>query len=252
MQTLPKQKILVELDCLLDTRIGTVAMISDDLATAVLDNDYHERDEDKFEGVDPEQFKTLYANRNVDTLKHSTITCFMPLLRHLCTLIHEEALSRPYHSGPEVVINIYPYFMMNDVADAISIAVKKWVGIMTPVKVVRIEPKELTPRACKDYSLLVMYNPTEWFNIQLEELLKSHLRDVALYIPQMYHNKTETDEEIKKIEEEAVHPFVALELFMKPLIDVTLIDVTYFSLFRPEILLDLKNFKLNQASQIAS
>ncbi len=245
MNQLPKQKILVELDCLLDTRIGTVAMISQDLATDVLSNGYHERLEDKFEGVDNQLFQEMYQNRNIDVLKYSTITMFMPLLKHLCRLIYEEASSRPYHSGPEVVVNIYPYYMTDDVANAISAAVRYWVGVMTPVSVVRIEPKALKPHICKEYSLMVMYDPTVWFNENLEAMLKSHLRDVALYIPQIYRNKTKTDEEIQKDTEEVMDPFAALDLIMKPLIDASQLEVYYFSIFDPKAAVDFSNFRFS-------
>lgn len=245
MQKLPKQKIYVELDCLLDTRIGTVAMISQDLATSVLKNGYHQRDEDVFPGVDKALFDEMYKNRSIDTLKVSTITTFMPLLNHLCGLIHEEALMRPYHSGPHVVVNIYPYYITGDIADDIREAVSYWLGPVVPVEVVRIEPKELKPRYCKEFSLMVMYDPTIWFNETLEDLIKAPLRDVALYVPQLYRNKTQTNEEIEKLTEEVLHPFAALELLMKSVVDVSFLEPYYFSLFDPKAIVDFSNFKFS-------
>ena len=243
MNKLPKLKLYVELDCLLDTRIGTVAMISNDLATNVLKNNYHQRQEDVFDGVDNNTFKELYCKRNIDTLKHSTITTFMPLLRHLCELIYEEAISRPYHSGPEIVLNVYPYFMTDDVATAIRTAIERWVGNNTPVTLSRIEPKNLKPIICRDFSLMVMYDPTEWFNENLEELVKKPLRDVTLYIPQLYRNRQgKTDEEIAKETEEVMNPFAALDLVMKSIIDINQLDVYYFSIFDPKAIIDFSNF----------
>lgn len=245
MSTLPKQKILIELDCLLDTRIGTVASISQELATSVLNNGYHERHEDKYPDVVPEQFKTLYAQRNLDTLKMSTITTFMPLLRHLCNLIEEEAISRPYHSGPEVTVNLYPYELSAEDSKAILGAISKWLGHKVPISLVRYAPSELRPIYCKDYSLIVMYNPTDWFNLNLEELMKKPLRDVALYIPRILHNKTQTDEELKKIIEESMDPFQALDIVMKTVIDVSILEVSYFSIVRPNVVLNFSDFRLN-------
>lgn len=246
MNKLPKLKIYVELDCLLDTRIGTVAMISDDLATSVLKNGYHQRLEDTFEGVDDSTFKELYSKRNTDTLKHSTITTFMPLLRHLCNLIYDEAISRPYHSGPEIVLNIFPYFMTDDIATSIRSAVERWVGINIPVMVSRIEPKDLKPIICKDFSLMVMYDPTVWFNENLEELIKKPLRDVTLYIPKLYRNRQgKSEEEIAKDTEEVMDPFAALDLIMKPMIDVTQLEVYYFSIFDPKAIINFSNFYFN-------
>ena len=245
MTKLPKQKILVDLDCLLDTRIGTVAMISEELATEVLKKNYLKRVEDKFEGVDPEQYKQLYDNRNEDTLKMSTITTFLPVLRHLCHLILEEAVARPFHSGPEVVVNVFPYFMTDEVADAIKAAVMRWVGIMTPVSVCRIDPKEMSPSFCQDFTLLVMYDPTVWFNENLEQLLKKPIRDVALYTPLLLRNRVESDEELKKLVDEYMEPFAALELVMKTVVDVQFLDSYYFSIFDPKAIIDYSAFQFS-------
>lgn len=243
MIKLSKLKIYVELDCLLDTRIGTVAMISEDLATQVLKNGYHQRLEDTFKDVNPIEFKERYNNRNIDTLKYSTITTVIPLLRHLCTLIYEETISRPYHSGPEIILNIYPYFMTDETVTAIRSAVERWMGLMTPVTISRIEPKDLKPVLCKDFSLMIMYDPTVWFNENLEELLKKPLRDVTLYIPKLYRNRQDkTDEEIAKDTEEVMDPFSALDLIMKPIIDINQLEVYYFSIFDPKALIDFSNF----------
>lgn len=249
MSRLPKLKISVELDCLLDTRIGTVALIDQALATEVLKNGYHDRIEDKFEGVDQKLYKELYANRNTDTLKVSTITTFLPLLRHLCDLIQEESISRPYHSGPEVDVNIYPYYMTDDLADAIGSAIMQWLGPLTPVNVVRVEPKDMTPQFCKEYSLLVMYDPTEWVNLHLDGIVKKPLRDVSLYIPQILRNNTLTDEELKATVEEFMDPFAALDLFLKPIIDLTQLDAKFFSIFRPTELLDFSAFHFSSVPE---
>lgn len=245
MNKLPKQKILIELDCLLDTRIGTVARISNDLAIGALKQNYHKRIEDKFPDVDMVLYKDLYDNRNEETLKVSTITTFLPLLKHLCSLITEEAISRPFHSGPEVIINIYPYQLSSEVTEAIQAAVMRWVGIMTPISIRRINPKEMSPSFCQDFSLLVMYDPTIWFNENLEALLKEPIRDVALYIPQLLRNKVETEEELKSLTEEFMDPISALELILKPFVDVTFLEVYFYSIFDPKAIIDFSAFNFS-------
>ncbi len=252
MSKLQKQKILIELDCLLDTRIGTIAMMGDELATQVLNNGYHTREEDWFEGIDNDKFKELYARRDIETLKYSTITTFLPLLKHLCNLIYEEAISRPYHSGPEVYVNIYPYYMTGDTANYISSAIKHWVGSTADIHIVRTEPKDMVPRFCKEYALIVMYNPTEWFNLHVPEMIRNHLRDITLYIPQIYQNKKPSEQELSKIENETINPFIALEIIMKTLIDVTLLDVSFFSIIDPNQSMDFNEFKLARDHQTAS
>ncbi len=249
MNKLPRQKILIELDCLLDTRIGTVAMISQDLATSVLQNNYHARMEDKFVGVDDVQFKEMYNNRTLDVLKHSTVTTFMPLLKHLCSQIFEESLSRPFHSGPEVIVNIYPYFMSGDVADDIKEAICRWLGVSTLVSITRIEPQELIPIVCREYSLMVMYDPTLWVNMNLENLLKTNLREVCLYIPKIYRNKDISDEELEQQIEQVMDPFIALDFLLKPLIDLTQLDVGYFSILNPKELIDFNNFRFSSVKE---
>jgi hypothetical protein len=66
--------IYSELDALQDTRIATIAKIDQDLASRALQNGYHTRQCDEFDGVDSEHFKRLYQSRDVETLKLSAPT----------------------------------------------------------------------------------------------------------------------------------------------------------------------------------
>ena len=56
-------RVIIEIDCLLDTRLGTLAKFNPDLANAILtdtDNLYHERKTDDFPGISRETFYSLY------------------------------------------------------------------------------------------------------------------------------------------------------------------------------------------------
>jgi hypothetical protein len=103
------ETIYVDLDCLLDTRLGTLAKINPELASNALMNGYHERDEDIFEGVGVEDYRKAYEARDVDTLTLSVITGMFSFL-HECVLA---AFKRIQIDGIfdaiQLEVNYWPY-----------------------------------------------------------------------------------------------------------------------------------------------
>ena len=126
--------ILVSLDCLLDTRLATVSKINLDIANKLLDgDDYHTRDQDVFVGIDKEYFKEVYKNRDIETLKKSSLTNIVPLLRHLVSKLKEQSIVRPFHDGGNIVVNMYPYKLTIDEQDEICAAIAVWMQGLAPV-----------------------------------------------------------------------------------------------------------------------
>lgn len=235
------ETIYIDLDCLLDTRLATLGMLSEDAATNALNNKYHERESDFFKGIDLEEYKILYKNRNVMTLKNSMCTNAVFLLRKLINDITEQSITMPYYDGVKIIINTYPYELSNKEKVNIEKSVRAWVRNMAPVDSISISKKNLTPYLCKsNFSMLIMYEYAEWLDLQAKEFENIKLPDRYLFAPALYFSKVPTEEELKQLVKESNHPFHATEIMAQPLISLKLIDIKYFSIIDPKLLVTPK------------
>jgi hypothetical protein len=227
------ESIYVELDCVLDTRLGTIARISDEAALMTLQNGYHDRRADIFEFVEMDAFKTLYAQRDGDTLSKSMCTGVVGLLRHLTGVLAEQAIERPFHSGGKVVLNTFPYNMTTEVQDEIGMAVSAWIHGLASVEVVSVHPESLTPAHCKrSYAVMVVYDYGYWLNLHAKAFESTRLPEVQMFGPALL-NEDYSDDQLEKITAEAAHPVRALEMLASPLISLKLIDARCFSVISP-------------------
>ena len=233
------EEIYVDLDVLLDTRLGTLARMDSSLAEKVAsDPNYRSRRTDAFEILDEQQllqFRELYKNRNADTIKRSMVTNGIQLLKETVKLLAEQAVVRPYHDGSKVVVNMWPYTETLSEEEYIEIgkAITVWMGGSTPVELFTTAPENLHPELCKNtYAMMIKYDYEDWMNLQTDAFRKSRLPDMTLLAPAVFL-KNYTDEEIKKVTKESMHPIQELEMLASPLISLTLIDVAYFSLLKP-------------------
>jgi hypothetical protein len=229
-----REPLLIQLDVLLDTRLGTIAQHwGDEVAFGVLETGYHARETDTFKGIDKDEFQARYKQRNVETLKHSRVTNAVTLLRQLVAVLTEQGLTTPFHDGPKILVNLFPYELSSDERDAIGTAVAAWIGIPTPIELVFLPPEDLTPSHCKQsYSLMMFYEYDHWLNIHTAGFKRSLLPEVTLLAPAIYFaGPVPAPEELKRIMSEAMHPLAAAEMLASPLIGLQLIDVEHFSVF---------------------
>lgn len=234
--------VLVELDAILDTRIGTVAhRFGDEVAFQVLQAGYHTRVDDKFPGVDYEEYRKAYQARDVEVLKHSTITDNVRLMREVIGELSQQAVGRPYHTGARVLVNVYPYTLTEDMRAALKELVLPWVtgytelGVTHTVEIVSISKSDITPKFIvdNDVTTIFMYEYKDWFDAQAVNFKRTPLTGVTLYSPAIYHEVTPTTDEIEETIREFAHPFKAAMFTAKFWILLDLIDVNHFSIIEP-------------------
>jgi hypothetical protein len=227
------EQLYIELDVILDTRLATLGMISEEAALSALQTNYHTRLDDRFEGVNFEEYKEKYKKRNIYTLHKSLCTDGLRLIRHLTKELAEQAIVRPYHNGPKVIINHYPYKLSEVERDSIGKAVSVWISNIAPVELIYIPPIDLTPAYCKSlYSIMMMYEYEDWLNMHTAAFQTTRLPEVPLLVPAIYFGKTPTKEELDKLIQEAAHPMQSIQALASPLIELTLIDICYFSVIK--------------------
>ncbi len=232
MSTNQKESIYVELDVLLDTRLGTVACIDEGLAISLLESGkYHTRIDDQFAGVDMAVYQERYKQRNALTLQKSIVTGILDIVQELVTKLSEQASESPVDNGGKVVVNTYPYELTDAEKDEMGKAIFVWVNQLAPVELVFIAPTALTPEHCKEsYTCMFMYAQNDWMDLHAEAFKKTRLPEVSLFAPAIYVVNKPNPEELEKMMKEAAHPMRALEMLASPLVGLKLIDAKYFSI----------------------
>lgn len=226
------ESVYVTLDALLDTRLGTVAKINQDIANKLAISDsYHKRDQDVFEGIDVSEYKRLYKDRDVETLALSIVTNVVTLIKKIVSGLAEQAIKRPFHNGGKVVVNYYPYKLSEEEQVEIGKAIAIWVKGTAPVELVNIPDSALTPEYCRDnFALMIMYDYAPWLDLHAESFKKVQIPNLTLFAPAIYFEKKPTDEELKRLVSESMHPFEGMTFLVSTIMDLQLLDAKVFSI----------------------
>jgi hypothetical protein len=224
--------ISISIDCILDTRLGTLARHNAELATnALKSNSYSTRTIDAFEGMPKHVFEEAYKARDKETLMHSVITNISFFLRRLIKDSLIEAARVP-NSDPMVFeVNIHPYvldaFEVEQLIDCM-----RFVTFSTSViRVVSISPKQLTPEYCKEnYQIMIMYDWDEWLSCHKAFFEKKGIPQMSIVAPEIFKHKAPTEEEIAEYSLKQNDPFRLTEKHVAPLFNLKLLPVSLFSI----------------------
>lgn len=228
------EKIYVALDCLLDTRLGTLALLSEEAAVDALKNggeDYRNRKIDAFDGVSVEEFKALYAKRDVETLKLSLFTNVFTMLQGVVKTSYREAATGSQPPDLTFVINLHPYDLQEEEVAYIVDSVAKRTHESVNVEAVRIPNEFLTPAHCKEsYAMMIMYDFVTWFEMHMKAFEKIRMPQVCVTAPEMFAEKLPTAEDLAFFEENKMEPSETTEKLLSPLFCLRLLEARMFSI----------------------
>lgn len=237
------QGIYIELDCLLDTRLGTCRKIDENNISNILSSGYHKRKQDEFINVDKKTFNDLYKKRDVLTLSLSNITNVIKILNKIIKEYFIMLNCQPVYTGIEIFLNIYPYKLEQEEIDDMVLCLKYWTDNLVPITVINKDNKNLTVSwVYKNIDTMFKYDYDDWLDSQVDNFKFLQLSDVHLLSPAIYLNgdiptEEEESEAISDIgDKDVVTSFNAVEKMARPLIDLNLIDVSNFSIIEPQTL----------------
>lgn len=199
-----KHGFLLDLDCLFDTRFSVLESIDKDKASALLENGYHYRERDDFEGFDIHEYRKRYENRDINILMNSAPT---PVLMYL-----HETLSNYFRSAgsdgvvvkTELIINIYPYKLNEVELNDVVLCLKAKTMNMVPIRIINTPMENIHPAFLRDnVSYFWVYDWDKWLKTHYLELAKGRLDDVIMVCPDiMPLTKSESEREINRLIEE--------------------------------------------------
>lgn len=232
------QTVYIDLDCLLDTRIGLVALHAPEAATQLMQEDYWIRESDDFEtltggAVTHKQFKEWWAGRDKECLKNSRPTNIIHILEQLSEALVVSQVNVPFVSKTQYLVNYWPYDLDQLEVEATKQACEILTGNVVEVNMVSIHPSQLTPTKVKrELSLLFMYDYYTWFEAQKDNFLVTAIPEVNMMCPAISHDHALTKEERTLEDFGEINPFAVSEMVMSVYISIQMLPVNFFSLLR--------------------
>lgn len=258
-----KHNLLVQLDCVLDTRLAVLGSYDPTiperiLATPEAYKNYRTRLIDDFSeyGLPRGQFKALWAKRDLTHLRAAMITPFAFELSDISEQIIDQSKAAPHTvSSHDIVINHYPYTDLSDVEkEALGAAILA--RFKTPVNINFIcEPLEVLSPTYWDVNKIataIMYDFEEWlvahFGVDQQDKLEGYeFPQNSFYAPALV-----TD--LDKLKEAAdfenpygrrADPLESLQFWFKPYFHLEFLGVEHFSIVEPEVFVSME-MRVNQ------
>lgn len=225
--------IYLPLDAILDTRMGTLAKMGTEHAVRVLNTGkYHNRVSDIFEGVNKEDFREAYANRDIVTLKLSVVTNLVYFLRRI---IKDSLISSVINQKVEKIcftVNVYPYdFEDVDLVEMLVGCIRFHTYSTATVKIISVPEKELTPEFCgRNFQIMIMYDWVNWVDKHRKFFETKGIPGTSLVVPEMFFDEEPTQEDIDRLNMHKHNPFRMNEEISKAMFRLKYMPASLFSM----------------------
>lgn len=187
-----RQKALIDINMLLDTRMGALARLNAEATSVLVRSDWYPlRDTDNWEKatagvIKNEEYRELYNRYETETLVNSLMTDFVYALRKDIEDIVPEIEITNLTEVIEFDINVYPYKLSIEEKRAIEGALSHYLTYPAKVRVVDIAYHLLTPQALDlNYDMLAIYNYEDWLKYHHETLWDNPMREFTVFYPRI-------------------------------------------------------------------
>ena len=225
--------ILLELDVMLDTVMGTLGKMDPAIASKILaSGKYNKRNTNRFEGVDDAAFKAAWESRDIDTLKHSVLTNMSYFLQRL---IKDSLISSISQSKMELLrftINVYPYeFDDPELVEMLIGCIRFYTYSTAEIRVISISPEQMTPQYCNsNYQIMVMRDWTGWLNHHKAFFEKQGLPQLTIVAPELFADEAPSPEELINLGFRNLNPFDETAKAVAPLFRLKFMPISLFSI----------------------
>lgn len=234
-----RQNILVELDALLDTRMGTLARIDPKLPTLIGDA-YWRRQSDDFEAlsngvVTNERFRELYRQRDKTTLANSIVSNVVHLLGVMTRALQCKKTTADQIDEIIVTVNYHPYQFTDAEKTELQKAMYGFLALSAKVELINQPVKEITPTVLRDqYDAYILYDYNEWDGYHRATLMRQPMHDMTLICPELYLvGRVPTEDDLKGPDGETYDPFKVVALAMMEWVIIEHHPASMFSMCHP-------------------
>jgi hypothetical protein len=224
------QRILVDIDCLFDTRLGWLSVHHPEALAKLVPPAYYNRFTDVWaEIIGIKDYHAKFAKRGVEALKAAKPTVYFDVLgARLEAMLLQIQLSSPLER-PTLTINMYPYTMD---APTFNEFRKMFADVydMVNVDLIYESPEALTPSKLKGrWDAYAIWDWFEWIKHNAKQFEKVKLPGFPFYVIAMFTPEL-TPEVMEKLGEKQKNPFLEARREMAEFLLLEHIDSALFSL----------------------
>ena len=224
------QRILVDIDCLFDTRLGWLSVHHPAELAKLVPQAYYNRFTDTWaEIIGVKDYHARFAKRGSEALKAAKPTVFFDVLgARLEAMLLQIQLQSPLER-PTLTINMYPYDLDAQEFDEFR-SLFADVYDMVNVDLIYESPKAMTPSKLKGrWDAYALWDWFEWIKLNAKEFEKVRLPGFPFYVVAMFTPEL-TPEVMEKLGDKQKNPFMEARREMAEFLLLEHIDSALFSL----------------------
>lgn len=228
-------KLYVDIDSLLDTRLGTLNVISPEFAVDVTSkDDYFTREEDLFSSeamgkLPKDIFDRVFEQYRNDILPNSLRTRMFEFIENTLSQLAYGALNSPEQSATALEVNIHPYVLAPEEELKILQVIATILGRRFTVSLINKSVQELEIEYVREhYRVMVMYSYHPWMNHWDAQIKKKPLKDTGLYVPRLWKNYKPEPAALQQFAEFNTDPFEFLHISLAPFVVVQFLPIAFW------------------------
>lgn len=233
-----KKKVMVTLDSLLDVRMGLLYTIDAEASVRLADSVlYFEREADVFRFdsrvISPDELYRAMPAKKADILPFcSRTTMWRFVVELMVSMMNTNTAGGHFEMGLE--INTFPYVLTPEENKVLGEVMVELSHNLFSVEVCCIPHASLTPDIVGEHYLaMVMYDPTQWFNLHERAMFTAKTAAVQLYVPKTHKVRELTPEENVELRKHGMTLFDAMRMLVEPIISMRFIPTRLFCLECP-------------------
>lgn len=234
--------IYVELDALLDTRLGTLNLMDPRYAEETVSNPgYFTRVSDDFSafcGVSFEDYKAAYRARNMVTLENSIVTNASFVLNSVVNELNRQRSETPFAGSVTVEVNMWPYQPDMETRFELENAIAALLPMDMEVRSIILPMEDLTlQHVARHYSGMMIYNFAEWMQMHVEEFRQVTIPGVTVLAPKLHTegHKAFESSDLGSDELNDLDPYEMITMFHAPLLGMELLEPHHFCMITQEV-----------------
>lgn len=232
------RKLYLDLDSLLDTRLGTLSQLNPLAASrAVQTGAYWDREYDQWERltgglVDTPAFAAAWATRGRPELEAATVTGIIVVIMQILAMYQRNQVEGLVKEDLALEINLHPYNFELEEMDELTSILKHHLYYEDLTVTYCAHPLEqLTPKLLTSaYDTAIMYDFIPWIKHHATALAETRAPDFSLIVPRLFEQDPHSLSVERKQQE-----ITGFQLWLVEHLDLHFINVANFSMFRPDV-----------------
>lgn len=229
--------LLIDLDSLLDTRLGVLASLNQDAASLLVkSNTYWDRDRNDWTSltnglVTTDAFEEAWSLRTGDILPLSTMSGIFMVAISLLTDFQQNVAEGLVNDDIRIEVNLHPYTLSDDEQEGLKEALQAMFYKGLVITFCNWSKDTLTPsELISRYDAAIMYDFIPWMKRHAFGLAKIRAPDFNLLVPRLF------ERDVSQLTmEEKQNEILAFRMWLHLYIDVDFIEPRWYSMFRPGI-----------------